>query len=275
MDANRIKLGICEWSLPGGGLYGCKIASEAGLEGIQIDIGPRNRNYPLTHKKMQEAYLEAAEKWGITFPSLNVLELINIGMNNPKGSEEEKVSLDAIYKGIDAAKEMSIPLVMLPSFFKGEIKTDEDFYNTAECVKHACEYAGRKDIGIGYESTLSAEENLKMLEVVGSENLKLYYDSQNLFLLRGYDQAKIFSQLADYIVKEIHIKDGDGYMGGSLLGKGKSGFSKTIDEIKANDYSGWILLENNYDQEPLCGEGDNPYELLREDVNTLRDVLDL
>ena len=40
-------------------------------------------------------------------------------------------------------------------------------------------------------------------------------------------------------------------MSGSLLGTGDSGFHETMHWLDNHDYSGYILLENYYDQLPL------------------------
>ena len=62
---NKVRLGITEWSLPVDGPYGCNIAADVGFEGVQLDIGSYIRNFPKTKRCVQDAYLEAAEKFGI------------------------------------------------------------------------------------------------------------------------------------------------------------------------------------------------------------------
>jgi sugar phosphate isomerase/epimerase len=77
----KIKLGITEWSLPVDGPYGCKIAAEIGFEGIQLDVGSYERNFPKTKKVAQDAYLEAAEKFGIIYTAIACNELDNFNMD--------------------------------------------------------------------------------------------------------------------------------------------------------------------------------------------------
>lgn len=269
---DKIKIGICEWAMPGGGRYGCKIASQVGLEGIELDLGDYERNFPLSHEEMQNAYLEASQQWGIEYPSIAVNALCKYGMINPVRSKKREIAMMAISRAIDTAHALNIPLVQLPSFEDGEIKTEEDFINAAQCLKFACEYAGEKGIKIGTENLLSVEENLKMLETVGCDNLKVYFDTQNYFLFKGYNTVKMFEELVPYIC-EIHVKDGNGHMSGSLLGHGNAGFYEIVEAIKKHNYSGWIQLENYYDQEPLSMENEDPYTLLKEDIKILKDAL--
>ncbi|MGD2014890.1 MAG: hypothetical protein PVG84_14150, partial [Desulfobacterales bacterium] len=93
---NKIKLGITEWSLPVDGPYGCKIAAEIGFEGIQLDVGSYERNFPKTKKVVQDAYLEAAEKYGITYTAIACNELDNYNMVAPKGYKDRTIALQTI-----------------------------------------------------------------------------------------------------------------------------------------------------------------------------------
>ena len=52
------KFGIPEWAMPMNGQYGCRVAHEAGLQGIQINLGDASREWPLSHPEMQKIYLD-------------------------------------------------------------------------------------------------------------------------------------------------------------------------------------------------------------------------
>jgi sugar phosphate isomerase/epimerase len=86
---SQVKLGITEWSLPFDGPYGCKIAAEVGFEGIQLDIGSYERNFPKTKRCVQDVYLEAAEKFGIQYTSIACNELDNYDMVAKKDLTKE------------------------------------------------------------------------------------------------------------------------------------------------------------------------------------------
>ena len=42
----KIKFGCVAWGLPGGGYFGPQIAKEAGLDGIQLELGSYEWGYP-------------------------------------------------------------------------------------------------------------------------------------------------------------------------------------------------------------------------------------
>ena len=103
-------------------------------------------------------------------------------------------------------------------------------------LKSVAAKAEKRGVVIGVESYLSAEENRRLLDRVGSPAVKVYYDVGNS-TDKGRDVCKEIRALGDAIC-QFHFKDGD-YM----LGQGRIDFRrvrKAIDEIH---YRGWIQIE--------------------------------
>jgi sugar phosphate isomerase/epimerase len=266
------KIGICEWAFPLTGPYSCKIAAELGLEGIELDLGSYELGFPLSNRVVQQAYREAGEEWGIEYPSIAINALCVYGMTNPENSEKREIAITAIHKGIDAAESLKIPIVQLPSFKDGAIENETGFQLAAKCIRLACEYAQDKGIIIGTENVLSAEDNLRLLNEVGHANLKIFFDTQNPYLIKKYQVLEMIQKFGRHIC-EVHVKDGNDVMSGALLGKGESGFSQSIAALKEIGYTGWIHLENYYNRKPLNSGNEDPFEFLKQDIETLREVL--
>ena len=95
---DQVKLGTKEWSLPVEGPWGCKIAAEVGFEGIQLDVGSYQRNFPKTKRCVQDAYLEAAAKYGIQYTSIDCNELDHFNMVAPKGFPERAIAFKHIFR---------------------------------------------------------------------------------------------------------------------------------------------------------------------------------
>ena len=98
MRKQKIKIGICQWTLPIEGPHGCKIAASQGLDGIELDLGAFEKGFPLSRGFVQQIYLEVAKKFDICFPSITPLAIGNINMIGPEDSEERKLALGAIIK---------------------------------------------------------------------------------------------------------------------------------------------------------------------------------
>lgn len=108
--------------------------------------------------------------------------------------------------------------------------------------------------------------------MLNRKNFYLYFDSQNYNVFRGYSETCILEGLFPYMCNQLHVKDGE-EMSGGLLGTGPSDFFKTMDWLDKHDYTGYILLENYYDQLPLRLQHEDPYELLRQDIATLKKAI--
>lgn len=267
---NDIKVGICQWSLPGrlSGPGSFEILSRYGLEGIELDLGAYEEGFPLANEIIQEAYKKAGNKHDLEFPSLAVNELNKYGMTNATDSKKRRIAITAINTAIDVAEFLNISIIQLPSFEDGEIESVADFQNTVEILQHACDAAAGKGLVIGTENLLSIKENKRLLDEVNRDNLKIYFDLQNYKLFEGYNTPKMIEELYPYIC-EIHAKDGENRMSESLLGEGKAGFNESVETLKERGYSGWFQLENYYFKKPLSDRG-NPFDLLSRDNEYLR-----
>ncbi|GIN91706.1 hypothetical protein J6TS1_42360 [Siminovitchia terrae] len=268
-----MKLGICHWSMPIEGPAALEVAQKVGLKGMQLDLGSFERRFSLTWPSVREIYREYSQRYKVTLTSLAVRHLDIHGMTRPDGTEEKKIVIDAIMKAIETAIEMNIPMIMLPSFLDGEIKDKEDFMRVVECLKLACDNSSDENIIIATENLLSIEENEQLFEEVNCSNLKLYFDTQNYYLNKGYNTAEMLNALSPYIC-EIHVKDGkNNDLSGALLGEGDSGFFETMGILKKREYKGWIHLENYYDQRPLSLLGEDPINLIKKDIKTLEKAI--
>lgn len=266
------KLGICQWAIPIKGPDACLTVSGLGLQGVQLEIGSYKSLYDLSDERIQKSYIKAGKATKITFPSIAVRETDNFNMMGSENSTEYRIANEAIIKAIEAANIMKIPTVMIPSFEESNIITKSDFNQAVHVFKNACDYAASKGVLIATENVLSIEDVLKLFSSVNRPNFKLYFDTQNHYLHKEYDTPYLLEHLMPYIC-EIHVKDGKGKdLSGALLGEGDTNFFGSMEVLKNNNYSGWLLLENYYDQEPLCFKNVDPIVLLRQDIKTLKDI---
>lgn len=106
---------------------------------------------------------------------------------------------------------MNIPLLMVPSFFDGEIKDEDGFRNTAKMLKWACEYGADKGVVISWENGMSVEENLRMIDMVARDNFGLGFDSQMPHACTVIICSDMIRHLKGHLcIICSHIKDGKG-----------------------------------------------------------------
>lgn len=269
------KLGVCEWGFPMPGPYAVKTAAEYGFSGIELDFGPYEKSYPLSIPAVQRAYLDMAEDYGMEFPSMTIDSLNWYGLCRPLSSRNGMIAFDGIRRGIDAAAAMGIPVIQLPSFNDGAIQSEEDFRNTCEKIKMACEIARPLDITIASENVLSARDTLRMVREVGYDNFKIMFDTQNYFLADGRDTAALLREIHPHVI-QVHLKDGyNGKLSGSVLGTGESGFFRTAAVIRETACTEWLLLENYYHTQPISSLAGDPFLVLDKDLAVIREVFDI
>ncbi|MDO4615925.1 MAG: TIM barrel protein [Lachnospiraceae bacterium] len=268
----NIKIGACDWALPGAGLYAVQIAAEVGLEALSLKIGLYENDYPITHERMQQIYLREQQKYGIEYCAIALNDFDNIPMHARENTPEYNIVWDLLKRAVPTAKALGVSVIQVPGFAESEVKSDEDLEYSAKAFRYLCDAAGEEGISVSSENLMTPQEFHRMKEAVDRDNFYLYFDSQNYNVFRNYDEREILEGLYPDMCSQIHVKDGE-VMSGGLLGSGPSGFYKTISWLKEHGYEGHILLENYYDQLPLRNQGEDPYELLKEDIRLLREAV--
>lgn len=269
----NIKIGACDWGLPGSGLYATQIAASVGLDALSLKIGLYENDYPITQPEMQKIYLNEQQKYGIEYCAIALNDFDNIPMHARKGTKEYDIVWNLLRRAVTTAKALGVQIIQVPGFAASEVKTEQDMEYSARAFQYLCDAAGEFGISVAGENLMTPEEFTKMSEMVDRSNFYLYFDSQNYHLFRGYSELAILEGLYPKMCNQLHVKDGQGAMSGGLLGTGDSGFHETMHWLDNHDYSGYILLENYYDQLPLRTQADNPFDLLRQDIEILKKAI--
>lgn len=269
-----VKLGICNFCVPGTGIFAPKFVAEAGLDGMSIDYGLWNKGFPLSSRRLQDAYIEARTEHGIEYPNVGMSTFDFMPLQAAPGSEDDQMARGAIRGAIDAAAYLGIPLVFIPTFVKSAIEDDEDFRATVDVFRYACELAADKGISIASENELSAKRQIELVDRVDMPNFGIMYDSDNLFQKKGYDQVEMLESLYMYLSPQLHVKDGKtGILAGSLLGEGDANFAGVMEVLRRRNYSGWIIIENLYEEMPLRARNADVFETFHRDVQILKQAV--
>lgn len=226
------KIGACEWSLGKADPSCFDVAKQIGLDGVQVNMGSVKNDMHLRRPEVQKAYLDAARRTGLQIGSLAIGEMNSVPLkSDPRAAQW-------LADSIDVCKALGITITMPACFGRGDL----DMSNAGEIdhlvgvLKDTAPKAQKAGIIIGLESYLSAEDNLKILDRVGSPALMVYYDVGNS-TDKGRDVVREIRLLRSRIC-EFHAKDA-GYM----LGQGRIDFKavrKAMDDIQ---FSGWIHIE--------------------------------
>ncbi len=153
--------------------------------------------------------------------------------------KSEPVAAIWLADSIPVMQTLGVKVVLVAEFANGELKGDaKGIDRTVEVLKELAPRAESAGVILGIENYLSAEENLSILDRVGSPAVQVYYDVGNS-TDKGYDIYKEIRQLKGKIC-EFHAKDGN-----SVLGRdqGRVDFHKVRAAMDDIGYRGWIQIE--------------------------------
>lgn len=267
-----ISFGICEWVLPFRlrGPSAVRTVFDLGFDGIALELGNAAEQFPLADDYIIQLYQEEQACYNVAFPALacNITDFYP--MTAPKGTPGRDMVEYALRLSIKAADKLHIPVVQIPNFMASDIRSEEDLKQASECLQYACDLADDAGIIIGTENSLSAEWQIREIEMVGRGNFQVYFDTQNYHLQTGGYVPYVADQLYPYII-QVHLKDGIGQGGSTLMGYGENDTLRTVDKLIEKGYRGWMIFENEYCISPLNDREKNPYELMKEDLNFMEE----
>jgi L-ribulose-5-phosphate 3-epimerase len=226
------KLGICDWTIGKTANPGSfEIAKRIGLDGVQVDFGSGENSLPLFDEQLQQDILDAARTQKMEIASLAMGVLNNVPYKSDPRAERW------VRRGIEVAETMGAKIILLAFFGNGDLKGDEQ--GTNEVVQRLRQVAPDAEVAgvtLGIESWLSAEQHIDIIERVGSQAVKVYYDVANSHKA-GYDIYKEIRRLGPLIC-QFHAKDYD-----NLYGKGSIDFKEVRASIDDAGYRGWLVIE--------------------------------
>ena len=228
------KIGACDWSI--GKMAdpaAMTVAREIGLDGVQVSLGTVRDNMHLRQAGVQQQYRDAVKTTGAQVASLAIGELNDI----PYKSDPRTV--EWVRDCVDVCGPLGCQVILLAFFGNGDLR--EDTKGTDEVVrrlKTVAPKAEKANVILGIESWLSAEQQMDIIQRVGSSAVKVYYDVCNS-TDRGYDIFREIRWLGKQkAICEFHAKEN-----GSLLGQGNVDFAKVRAAMDDIGYRGWIQIE--------------------------------
>ncbi len=228
------KVGICDWDLRASGrLASFAAAKELGFDGVQVSYQPDGPD-SLAVKENRPKFLEAARESGVGIASL-AMGLLN---GRPLATTPEAEGW--VEDCLDAMVDMNIDQVLLAFFGNGDMNEKKEHQPfVIEKLKRLAPIAEKKKKILAVESYLSAEDNLKLLDAVGSAAVKVYYDVRNS-KNKGYDIFREMELLGSRkLISQIHFKE-DKFR----LGDGDIDFPKVCETLEKIGYDNWIVVES-------------------------------
>ncbi|KAA0993566.1 sugar phosphate isomerase/epimerase family protein [Dyadobacter aurulentus] len=218
------------------------LAKEIGADGLEIDMGGLGNRETFDNKLadplIRQQYLDKAKELNLTFCSLAMTGFY--AQSFAKRDGVEKMVGDCI----QTMQEMNIKVAFLPMGVQGDlVKNPELRPQIVERLKMIAPLAEKAGIIIGIETALSAAEEVKLLNEVGSKAIQSYFNFSNA-LEAGRDVNEELRILGKNRICQIHCTDKDGVWLENNTRLDMPKVKKTLDKI---GWEGWLVIERSRD----------------------------
>lgn len=231
-----LKLGVTDWSLQlDGKVEAVAAAARLGFEGVEISVSRRRDSETLflQDPELLAQYVAEAKKHRVRIAGafLHALD-VNALKNDPLGRKWVEI-------GIPIARALDAGILHLPLYGRrGGLKTREEMDYVGDLLRELAPAAQSAGLVLGLGNTISAEDNVYIIERSRSNAVKVYYDVWNA-RHAGFDIIKEIAWLGTRHICQFHLKD-KGY-----LGEGAIDFPLLMDTIKKAGFRGFLNLETN------------------------------
>jgi L-ribulose-5-phosphate 3-epimerase len=237
-----VRVGMTDWNLgQRGDIAKIALAREIGLDGIQVSLQfPTDGTTPtLRDPKTQAAFRRAALDNGI--------QICSLAIGSPGKSRlplhTNPAAAILLIEAVEVARNLGTNNILLPILGDSHIDTTNQTQVDAfvAMMKEVARYAERYDVVVGVEDWLSAEDNIALLDAIGSDYVAIYYDAHNI-VNRAKNVKDIYAEpkLLGKRIHQVHVKNAD-----MLLSSpgGKLDWPRMAQEFYAIGYRGWYVLE--------------------------------
>ncbi len=235
-------------------------AARIGFEGVEITFGGPDEDgiLCLAREDRQQQYFDEFEKHGIGPAGTHLMVLHENHLKNP----DDLLAVQWVEQAIPATASLGTEVILLPFFFEGAIEERHEQEYVADILRELAPEAEAHGVILGLENTLSAEDNMFILDRVQSPAVKVYYDvgNSNFF---GHDIYEEIPFLGNNIC-QFHIKDNPHYMG-----QGEIDFERVFRLIDEINFQGWMNIETL----PVSGNIEDREEDLRINLEYTRDTI--
>jgi L-ribulose-5-phosphate 3-epimerase len=233
----KFKVGVTDWNLNlEGDPRAVALAKELGFDGVQISLSNRNGEDWVGDDVLDQFVAESKRlQLPLASVCLNILHR-NYLKSDPLGQRR-------VADAIGMAKRVGVQVILLPFFGPGALKTPAEMDFVGDALKELGPDAQKAGIILGLEDTISAKDNVRIMERSQSPAVLTYYDVGNS-TQNGFNVVEEIRWLDKDRICEMHLKDNPHY-----LGEGKIDFPAVVAAMTAIGFDKWAELETDAPKE--------------------------
>ena len=231
-----LKIGVTDWNLgKTGKVEAVDLAKNLGFAGVEVSLGRRtvDNKLPLDNDQLIGEYLAAFKRHGYR-PAGTCLDILHVNY-----LKNDKLGQKWVADGIPVTRKLGAKVMLLPFFGKGALQTKEEKDYVGDALRELGPVAEKAGVILGLENTISAEDNVRILDRAKSKAVLVYYDIGNS-TNNGFDVAREIEWLGKKRICQMHFKDNPNY-----LGKRKIDIVSVLGAVSRIGFDGFANLETS------------------------------
>jgi sugar phosphate isomerase/epimerase len=230
----RFKVGVTDWNLKlENKPEALALARRLGFDGVQVSLGKGADRLPLSDPALQRIYLDESRRLGLPLASV-CLEILHVN-----GLKNDPLARKWVLDSIPIARALGVTVVLLPFFGKQALQSHAEMDHVGDVLRDVAPEAEKAGVVLGLEDTISARDNVRIMERSKSPAVLTYYDVGNS-TRNGFDVVEEIRWLGASRICEMHLKDNPHY-----LGQGKVDFPAVVDALDEIGFRQWAQLETD------------------------------
>jgi L-ribulose-5-phosphate 3-epimerase len=238
-----VRVGMTDWNLgQRGDITKIALAREIGLDGIQVSVQyPTDGKTPtLRDTKTQADFRRAALDNGI--------QICSLAIGSPGKSRlplhTNPAAAILLVEAVEVAHNLGTNNILLPILGDSHIDmTNQSQVATfVAMMKEVARYAEKYGVVVGLEDWISAEDNIRLLDAIGSDHVAVYYDAHNIVARAKVKDIYAEPKMLGTRISQVHVKNAN-----MLLSSpgGRLDWPRMAQQFHEIGYRGWYVLETD------------------------------
>ena len=243
-----LRIGMTDWNLgKRGDITKIALARQIGLDGIQVSLQfPADGSPTLRDAKTQAEFKQAALENGI--------QICSLAIGSPGKSRlplhTNPAAAILLVEAVEVARNLGTNNILLPILGDSHINmaNPQEVDTFVAMMKEVARYAEKAGVVVALEDWISAEDNLRLLNAIGSDFVGVYYDAHNIKVKvhDPYGEPKLLGKR----IHQVHIKNGPMLMRDTEI----MDWPRLAQEYYDIGYRGWYVLETDAPSKDLIAD---------------------
>ncbi len=210
------------------------VAKRLGLAAVQVTLGVSvdGERLPLEDTHLQEQYVALSRQQGVPIDS-TYIDMLHVSCLKSDPAAPKWVS-----KGLEITKRLRAPVLMTVFFGKCAVLNRKELDYVVDAFRELTAEAEKTRVILGFENTLSGEDNRYAVDRIASPWFKIWYDVGNS-TYNNYDVPKEIRMLGRERICQFHFKDK------GFLGEGAVQYRPILKAIDDIGFRGYANLETS------------------------------